>query len=75
MASMTLTISDEDYNDIVKPVMIEMLDYENQKLEGETENQFIKRMTGKKLNRWIKGLRLQKQKKNAVIITDEDIFN
>lgn len=72
---MTLESSDEDYNNIVKPVMLEMLDYEANQLAGETENQFIKRMTSEKFNRWIRHLRFHKQKKDAEVIVEEDIFN
>lgn len=74
MASYIATISDDDYNDKVKPAMVLVLNYEENKLEGETETQFIKRMIDEKLNAWIRTLRLEKQKRDAIVISNEDIF-
>lgn len=75
MATYTATISDDNYNNKVKPAIIIVYDYENQKLEGESENQFIKRMTDNELNRWINRLRLELQKRESEVINQEDIFN
>lgn len=74
MASYTATITDVNYNNKVKPPIITVLDYENRKLEGENENQFVTRMIDEELNRWIRNLRIELQKREAEPISNENIF-
>lgn len=72
MASITINISAAKYA-IAKPVILEIEDYEMNKLEVETEDEFIQRMAKSVLNEWYKGLDRRKKAQDAT--TSEDVFD
>jgi len=71
MASITINITDAKYAE-KKPTIIQVCNYAVNKLEGETENQFVERKVKQSVNLWYKGLEEQKQLIERDI--SEDIF-
>ncbi len=72
MAQITINISAAKYA-IAKPVILEIEDYEMNKLDGETEDQFIQRRAKSVLNEWYKGLDRRKKAQDST--ASGDVFD